>query len=62
MMPRDVQDADASLTSLTEIESLAGAFRECFAQLQAEIGRVFVGQRAVVDQLLLCHSSVRGTC
>ena len=32
----------------------ATLFRESFAQLRAEIGRVFVGQQSLVDQLLLC--------
>ena len=32
----------------------AALFRDCFTQLRSEIGRVFVGQPAVVDQLLLC--------
>jgi MoxR-like ATPase len=32
----------------------AALFRDCFMQLRDEIGRVFVGQPAVVEQLLLC--------
>ncbi len=32
----------------------AALFRDCFTQLRGEIGRVFVGQPAVVEQLLLC--------
>ena len=32
----------------------AAVFRDCFTQLRTEIGRVFVGQPLVVDQLLLC--------
>jgi MoxR-like ATPase len=35
------------------IESQATVFRECFGHLKSEIGRVFVGQPAVVDGLLL---------
>jgi MoxR-like ATPase len=51
--------------NLAEIESKATLFRECFAHLQGEIGKVFVGQRAVVDQLLLCffcqgHALIEG--
>jgi MoxR-like ATPase len=36
-----------------EIEAQAVTFRECFSHLRAEIGRVFVGQPALVDHLLL---------
>jgi MoxR-like ATPase len=32
----------------------AALFRDCFAQLRSEIGRVLVGQQSVVEQLLLC--------
>lgn len=35
------------------IESQATAFRECFDHLRTEIGRVFVGQSALVEHLLL---------
>ena len=38
----------------TDIETRAAIFRDCFGQLKAEIGRVFVGQPSVVEQLLLC--------
>jgi len=38
----------------TDIEARAALFRTCFGQLKAEIGRVFVGQPSVVEQLLLC--------
>jgi MoxR-like ATPase len=49
----------------TGIEAQADAFRECFRHLEAEIGKVFVGQRRVVDQLLLCffcqgHALIEG--
>ena len=49
-----------------QIEVQAQTFRECFAHLQGEIGRVFVGQRAIVDQLLLCffcqgHALIEGS-
>jgi MoxR-like ATPase len=37
-----------------DIQTRAGIFRDCFSQLQTEIGRVFVGQPSVVEQLLLC--------
>jgi len=36
------------------LEVHAAAFRDCFSQLRSEIGRVFVGQAAVVEDLLLC--------
>ena len=47
------------------IEARAAAFRECFSHLRAEIGRVFVGQPALVEQLLVCffcqgHALVEG--
>lgn len=32
----------------------AERFRECFSHLRAEIGRVFVGQPALVEQLIVC--------
>jgi MoxR-like ATPase len=52
-------------TTEAEIEARASAFRECFAHLQHEIGRVFVGQQSVVDRLLLCffcqgHALIEG--
>ena len=52
-------------TSAAAIEAQAATFRECFGHLQAEIGRVFVGQRDLVDHLLLCffcqgHALVEG--
>ena len=52
-------------TSPATIEAQAATFRECFSHLQSEIGRVFVGQRDLVDQLLLCffcqgHALVEG--
>jgi MoxR-like ATPase len=55
-----------STPSPEEIESQAAAFRDCFAQLQAAIGSVFVGQRALVDHLLLCffcqgHALIEGS-
>jgi MoxR-like ATPase len=47
------------------IEQQAAAFRECFAHLKGEIGRVFVGHPEIVDQLLVCffcegHALVEG--
>ena len=39
--------------SVTEIEARAATFREVFAHLRGEIGRVFVGQAALVDHLLI---------
>jgi MoxR-like ATPase len=52
--------------SPAQIEAQAATFRECFTHLQTEIGTVFVGQRAVVDQLLLCffcqgHALIEGS-
>jgi MoxR-like ATPase len=52
-------------TTAADIEVRAAAFRECFAHLQQEIGRVFVGQPSVVDRLLLCffcqgHALIEG--
>jgi MoxR-like ATPase len=41
-------------TSPHSLELQASAFRDCFAQLRSEIGRVFVGQTSLVEDLLLC--------
>lgn len=54
-----------TLTTAADIESQAAIFRDCFAHLQAEIGRVFVGQPELVDHLLLCffcqgHALIEG--
>jgi MoxR-like ATPase len=43
----------------------AAEFRECFSHLRAEIGKVFVGQLALIDQLLTCffcqgHALIEG--
>jgi len=48
-----------------DIQTRAAMFRDCFGQLQTEIGRVFVGQSSVVEQLLLCffcqgHALIEG--
>jgi MoxR-like ATPase len=56
--------SEATASSL-QIEAQAETFRHCFADLQAQIGSVFVGHRAVVDQLLLCffcqgHALIEG--
>ena len=40
--------------SVEAVETQAGTFRECFDHLRTEIGRVFVGQPALVEQLLVC--------
>ena len=53
-------------TTTAGIEAQATAFRECFDHLKSEIGRVFVGQGALVDHLLLCffcqgHALIEGT-
>ncbi len=47
------------------VEAQAVAFCDCFEQLRAEIARVFVGQPAIVEQLLLCffcqgHALIEG--
>ena len=47
------------------IEAQAAVFREVFEHLRGEIGRVFVGQRSLVDHLLLCffcqgHALIEG--
>lgn len=36
------------------LEQQFAAFRECFARLKAEIGKVFIGQSEVVERLLIC--------
>ena len=41
-------------TSLQAVETQAATFRDCFDHLRAEIGRVFVGQPALVEHLLVC--------
>jgi MoxR-like ATPase len=41
-------------TSAHALELQASAFRDCFGRLRSEIGRVFVGQPSVVEDLLLC--------
>jgi len=48
-----------------DIEAQAAIFREVFEHLRDEIGRVFVGQRSLVDHLLLCffcqgHALIEG--
>jgi MoxR-like ATPase len=52
-------------TTAADIEARAAAFRECFTHLRTEVGRVFVGQRTLVDHLLLCvfcqgHAQIEG--
>ncbi len=52
-------------TTSQTIEAQAATFRECFGHLKTEIGRVFVGQSELVDQLLLCffcqgHALIEG--
>jgi MoxR-like ATPase len=51
--------------SVTAFEDQAARFRECFQHLRTEIGRVFVGQPDLIDQLLLCffcrgHALIEG--
>ena len=64
-MKGNLQPASGAMAAV-EIEVKATLFRECFAHLQEEIGKVFVGQRALVDQLLLCffcqgHALIEGS-
>ena len=52
-------------STVAAIETQAAAFRECFAHVKAEIGRVFVGQSSLVDHLLVCffcqgHALIEG--
>jgi len=52
-------------TTTAHIEAQAATFRECFSYLRTEIGRVFVGQRALVDHVLVCffcqgHALIEG--
>jgi MoxR-like ATPase len=51
--------------STADIEAQAATFQECFSHLKQEIGRVFVGQPELVEQLLVCffcqgHALVEG--
>ena len=53
------------MPSLENVEAQAAAFRTTFDRLKAEIGRVFVGQTALVDHLLVCffcqgHALIEG--
>ena len=53
------------IPSPAEIEAQAAVFREVFDHLRTEIGRVYVGQRALVDHLLICffcqgHALIEG--
>jgi MoxR-like ATPase len=52
-------------TSVENVEARAAAFRATFDRLKTEIGRVFVGQTALVDHLLVCffcqgHALIEG--
>ena len=52
-------------TTIADLDARAAAFRECFDHLRSEIGRVFVGQRALVDHVLICffcqgHALIEG--
>ena len=51
--------------SVDAVQAQAVAFRATFDQLKAEIGKVFVGQSALVDHLLICffcrgHALIEG--
>ncbi len=51
--------------SVDAVQAQAVAFRATFDQLKAEIGKVFVGQPALVDHLLICffcrgHALIEG--
>jgi len=53
------------MTTAAAVEAQAATFRDCFNGLKTEIGRVFVGQPALVDHLLLCffcqgHALIEG--
>jgi len=53
------------MPSPADIEAQAAVFREVFDHLRGEIGRVFVGQRSLVDHLLVCffcqgHALIEG--
>ena len=52
-------------STATSIETQAAEFRDCFGHLRAEIGRVFVGQGTLVEQLLIAffcqgHALIEG--
>ena len=52
-------------TSVEHVEAQAAAFRATFDRVKIEIGRVFVGQTALVDHLLVCffcqgHALIEG--
>jgi MoxR-like ATPase len=62
----DDRGSSGTTSSPAAIEAQAAVFRECFSHLQMEIGKVFVGHRALVDQLLLCffcqgHGLIEGS-
>ena len=51
--------------SVDTVQSQAAAFRATFDRLKTEIGKVFVGQSALVDHLLICffcqgHALIEG--
>jgi MoxR-like ATPase len=46
-------DLDISFDDIEAVKRSCAAFREVFAQLQKEVGRVIIGQNAVVDQTLI---------
>jgi MoxR-like ATPase len=53
------------MTTTDDIAAQAATFRDCFDHLRTEIGRVFVGQRALVDHVLVCffcqgHALIEG--
>src|SRR5205085_8484748 len=54
LLHRQRRGGAMTTVSEAEIERQGAAFRDCFTTLRHEIGRVFVGQPAVVEDLLLC--------
>src|ERR1700730_12936823 len=56
---------DAVTNSVDAVQSQAAAFRATFDRLKREIGKVFVGQPALVDHILICffcrgHALIEG--
>jgi MoxR-like ATPase len=58
-------NAERDAHARTGIEAQAEHFRECFTYLTGEIGKVFVGQPALIEDLLVClfcqgHALIEG--
>jgi MoxR-like ATPase len=59
------QQSSIPTLSPADAEVVANTFRQCFSHLREEIGRVFVGQPKLVDDLLVCffcrgHALIEG--